>query len=110
MTQKQRILEAIRNGGLCGLVPLDWHPRITRTAARVLELREDGHTITTGPCPQHGTGHAYYQLENRKAATYFPTIGKNIMTPDTVGYFDTDDGLMIEVTAGRGFDEEPIWV
>lgn len=64
MTQKQRILYRLRRGVMCGMEPLDWSPRITRVAARVNDLRLDGHLIATEPCRVHleGAAHASYRL------------------------------------------------
>lgn len=64
MTQKQRILYRLRRGVMCGMEPLDWSPRITRVAARVNDLRLDGHLIATEHCKAHqGTAHhAAYRL------------------------------------------------
>ena len=44
-----------------------------------------------------------------KARDYYPTIGKNIMTPTNLAYFDTDDGRMVELTEGTGFTNNPIF-
>jgi hypothetical protein len=66
MTQKDRILAALRLGKRCSMEFLDWEPRITRAAARVEELRRDGHEIATTTCRMHWEGvaaHAAYELE-----------------------------------------------
>ena len=44
-----------------------------------------------------------------KARDYYPTIGKNVMTPTTLAYFDIDDGRMVELTEGTGFTHNPIF-
>ncbi len=51
MNQKTRILAALQLEPRCATVFLDW--RIGRAAARILELREDGHDILTRPCQLH---------------------------------------------------------
>ena len=45
----------------------------------------------------------------KTAAEYYGSIGKNVMTPEVLSYHDTDDGLMIELSSGRGFDNAPIY-
>lgn len=50
MTQKERVLAALRRGAVCQvdfLAPnvIDGHPPITRLAARISDLREDGWDI-----------------------------------------------------------------
>lgn len=50
-TQKQRILEALRLEPRCGTTFLDWH--IPRYAARIYELRTEGHNIVSTPCKLH---------------------------------------------------------
>lgn len=65
MTQKERVLTALRLGKRCSMEFLDWEPRITRVAARVEELRRDGHEITTARCRMHWdtvAAHAAYEL------------------------------------------------
>lgn len=60
MSQTDRVLKAPRQAGTRGITQSDFTPpeggtvidgggRITRVAARVLDLREKGHGITTGP-------------------------------------------------------------
>jgi hypothetical protein len=51
MTQKDRILQALKLEPRCATTFLDW--RIGRPAARVLELRQEGHDIITRRCQLH---------------------------------------------------------
>ena len=51
MTQKARILNALRRDPTCGTTFLDWH--IPRYAARIYELRIEGHDIISRPCTLH---------------------------------------------------------
>lgn len=54
-TQRERVLTALRHAGPTGLTQVDWFapnvcdhgPPITRLAARINELRDEGHTITS---------------------------------------------------------------
>ena len=50
MTQTERILARLNAGPLCSLEPLDWFPRITRTAARIQDLKDRGTEIVSAPC------------------------------------------------------------
>lgn len=50
-SQKQRILNALKLGPVCGTQFLDWH--MPRYAARIYELRTEGHYITTRTCQLH---------------------------------------------------------
>lgn len=65
MSQNERILARLKMGQMCSLEPLEWTPRITRTAARVLDLKDTGHTIIAEDCRMH-TGktarHSVYRL------------------------------------------------
>jgi hypothetical protein len=63
-TQNQRVLDALRQwpAGVCGTQFLEMH--IPRYAARVGELRDDGHTIDNVACP-HG-----WHRHNSRIATY----------------------------------------
>jgi hypothetical protein len=59
MTQKDRVLKSLRVAGSRGITQADWTGAygatpdggapITRVAARVLDLSQDGHTIKKGP-------------------------------------------------------------
>ncbi len=62
MNQKQRILKALRRDPVCGTTFLDW--RMPRYAARVNELRNEGHQITTTRCTlhSHASSQVMYQL------------------------------------------------
>ena len=51
MTQKTRILAALKLGPVCGTQMLGWH--IPRYAARIYELRTEGHDIISRPCTLH---------------------------------------------------------
>lgn len=42
------------------------------------------------------------------AHSYFKGIGKNIMTPYPLGYWEVDD-LLIELSEGTGMEGEPIF-
>lgn len=72
MTQNERILARLNAGLLCSFEPLGWFPPIIRVAARVNDLKADGHTITTVPC-QHGDGtrHVAYILETAAQRSLF---------------------------------------
>ena len=48
MSQRDRVLQALKAGPVCGTEFLRMH--IPRYAARVLELRQQGHEIMTVPC------------------------------------------------------------
>jgi hypothetical protein len=72
-SQKRRILDALRNEGSRGITSVDFDPPhvydegdpIQRVAARILDLKGDGHDITTD-----GTrnGVAVYRLRQPKPA------------------------------------------
>ena len=59
MTQKDRVLRSLKATGPRGITQADWTgaygptpdggPPITRVAARVLDLSQDGHVIHKGP-------------------------------------------------------------
>lgn len=51
MTQRDRILAALRMGPVCGTQFLQMF--IPRYAARIHELRKDGFVIGTRPCRMH---------------------------------------------------------
>lgn len=61
-SQKQRILAALKLGPVCGTDLLRWH--MPRGAARIGELRKEGHQITTRPCRlhDHETAQVVYEL------------------------------------------------
>jgi hypothetical protein len=50
-SQKQRILGALKLGPVCGTTLLGWS--MPRYAARIYELRAEGHEITSRPCQLH---------------------------------------------------------
>jgi hypothetical protein len=64
MSQTERILARLNYGPLCSLEPLDWEPRITRTAARIQDLRDAGQEIASTPCkhPNPTAAHVVYEL------------------------------------------------
>lgn len=66
MTQNERILNYLRlNNNLCSLAPIGWEPMITRTAARVNDLKLAGHEITAHDCRLHAgetPRHVVYEL------------------------------------------------
>lgn len=55
MTQRERVLRSLRHAGPTGVTQVDWlrfptpdgGPPITRVAARIQELREEGHEISS---------------------------------------------------------------
>jgi len=51
MSQKQRVLNALKMQPVCGTSFLDWH--IPRYAARIWELRAEGYEIASRPCRLH---------------------------------------------------------
>jgi hypothetical protein len=51
MTQKQRILAALRMGPVCGSQMAGWY--INRYGARIGELRDEGYEISKRPCELH---------------------------------------------------------
>ena len=50
-TQKDRVLAQLRDGPTCGTEFLEMH--IPRYGGRILELRQEGHTITNENCWKH---------------------------------------------------------
>lgn len=74
MTQNERILAYLRMQRLCSLDPLTWHPMITRTAARINDLRADGHQITADECRMHDrktARHVVYELDTTDQGALF---------------------------------------
>lgn len=74
MTQKERILAALKLEPVCSLAPNDWVPAIRRTAARVNDLKHDGHEITTRPCKLHDyetAQHVVYELVDQDQGRLF---------------------------------------
>lgn len=71
MSQKERILEYLKQAGsvgMCSTEPIRWSPPILRTAARIADLKADGHHIVTTRCVEgdHGNATAVrYQLVAR---------------------------------------------
>lgn len=66
MSQSDRILRRLHFGPMCSLEPLDWQPRIARTAARIQDLRDRGEGIASAPCQMHErktAPHVVYELE-----------------------------------------------
>lgn len=72
-SQKDRILRRLNLGQLCSMEPLDWEPRIYRVAARVKDLRDDGHQIVSDLCGEHGCteNHAVYRLVEQDQGALF---------------------------------------
>ena len=53
-TQNDRILAYLRlNNRMCSFEPLRWEPMISRTAARINDLKLEGHAITAHDCRLH---------------------------------------------------------
>lgn len=75
MTQNERILNYLRiNNKLCSLAPLQWNPMITRTAARISDLKLEGHQITAHDCHLHDgwfPGHVVYELVTADQGSFF---------------------------------------
>lgn len=71
MSQKERILEYLKQAGgdgMCSTLPVRWSPPILRTAARIADLKSDGHHIIAIRCVEgdHGNATAVrYQLVAR---------------------------------------------
>lgn len=55
MNQCERVLDLLKHGPVCGTVFLKLY--IPRYSARILELRQRGHVITTRPCKDQWHGH-----------------------------------------------------
>lgn len=78
MTQKQRVLTALQRTGWQGITQVDFlaphvidgGKPVTRLAARILELREDGHAIRVVGERQEC---AVYQLEANRPVTVTDT-------------------------------------
>jgi hypothetical protein len=65
VSQTDRILDRLKMGRMCSLEPLDWTPRITRTAARIQDLKDRGTDIVSEPCLMHfdkTAAHVVYNL------------------------------------------------
>ena len=75
MTQKDRVLTAIRrNGSVCVVHTAYWHPAILRLAARVADLKADGFVFTTRRCEWHPLStdnHVQYELAPDDMKTLF---------------------------------------
>lgn len=64
MTQRERILDALQRGPVCGTDFLRW--LIPRYAARIHELRVSGEIIETTPCKLHDhKGQVMYVLHRQ---------------------------------------------
>ena len=76
MTQTERILEALRANydGVCSTMMMNEY--IMRPAARILELKGQGHNIETVECPYYHHNHsgnvATYKLVSRVAVQNEP--------------------------------------
>jgi hypothetical protein len=71
MSQNERLLTRLRIGPMCAMEPLDWTPRIYRTAARIKDLRDAGQPISTDVCGEHRNNHAVYKLETQDQGELF---------------------------------------
>lgn len=74
LTQKDRILRRLNLGALCSMEPLTWEPPITRVAARVWDLGEDGYDIEARQsCGLHRepAAHACYRLIDQAQGELF---------------------------------------
>lgn len=74
MTQTERILHRLNSGPMCSLEPLDWTPRITRTAARVQDLKDQGTDVASAPCELHDyktSAHVVYRIADPDQETLF---------------------------------------
>lgn len=71
MTQTEAILDLLRERGPLGITPLEAleEARCFRLAARIKDLREQGHDIRTYTIPTKGAHHARYVLVEPKADT-----------------------------------------
>lgn len=65
LSQKQQVYARLKQAtnGVCATVFLDRH--IPRVAARICELRNDGHRIVTEPCTDRHHGHRTRQVQYR---------------------------------------------
>lgn len=72
MTQTDRILNRLDAGLMCSWEPFKWEPPIIRVAARIQDLKDQGHEITSVPC-RHGDGarHVAYILETAAQRSLF---------------------------------------
>lgn len=61
MSQRRRILRLLETAPVCGTELLDRH--MPRYAARIKELRTDGHNIATRPCQNTLHRHTTAQVE-----------------------------------------------
>lgn len=59
LTQKERIMLLLRTGPVCGTDLLKYH--MPRYAARINELRNDGHTIARRRCERHQHSSTQYE-------------------------------------------------
>jgi hypothetical protein len=75
MNQKQRILNALKLGPVCGTDLLRWG--IPRYAARVAELRKAGHDIITRPCRlhDHESPQVVYEMQTKDQMSFAWTYG-----------------------------------
>jgi len=73
LSQRQRILDALRLEKRCGTDFLKWEPPIARYSARIEELRKQGHQIVTEPCRLHTHTNTQfvYRLENQDQGELF---------------------------------------
>lgn len=74
LSQKDRILRRLNLGQLCSVEPLAWEPPITRVAARIYDLSQDGYEIEARQsCGLHHrpAAHACYRLVTQDQETLF---------------------------------------
>ncbi len=92
MKQTERILEALRANydGVCSTMMMNEY--IMRPAARILELKEQGHNIEVVECPYYHHSHpatvATYKLVRRGAVQNEP---QNVEDPHRDYEDETDD-------------------
>lgn len=43
------------------------------------------------------------------ARNAFAKMGRNFITPEVIDYYDLPNGLMVELSEGKGLDNEPLY-
>lgn len=97
MTQKERVLKSLRATGTKGITQADWSgafgptpdngPPITRLAARVLELKQDGFRVGRKPSDElRNLCRVYYLLPQQPIVVAAPAAelinnDKHVMSP-----------------------------
>ena len=71
-TQTDRIRDRLDAGLMCSWEPFKWEPPVIRVAARIQDLKDAGHSISTVPC-KHGDGtrHVAYLLDKASQRSLF---------------------------------------